>query len=203
MVRLSHPTGVWPGSPGEGTTTTISDNAISNNSDTAEAVARAAHFALTESYLNAARRVSTRVTGADLGNVTLISGVYSAPGKSALVLSGPLVLDGDGDPDAVFIFQTDSTLQSASGSSVTLIGRAQACNVFWQVGSSAALGLESTFVGNIMAASSITVHSGVTIHGRALALGGSVTMHDATVTDATCASDTALVTSHNTAVRIQ
>ena len=86
-----------------------------------------------------------------------------------LSLTGPLVLDGAGDRSSVFIFQTDSSLITASSSTVTLVNGAQECNVFWQVGSSATLGTNSVFRGNILALTAITVTTGVTVHGRALA----------------------------------
>jgi hypothetical protein len=102
-------------------------------------------------------------------------------------LSGPLVLDGAGDPSSVFIFQTNSTLITGSGSTVSLINGAQECNVFWQVGSSATLGTGSVFTGNILALTSITVNNSVTVHGRALARNGAVTLDNDTFTRPTCA----------------
>jgi hypothetical protein len=98
------------------------------------------------------------------------------------------VLDGAGDPTSVFIFQTNSTLITGSGSRVTLINGAQECNVFWQVGSSATLGTSSVFSGNILALTSITVTTGVTVHGRALARNGAVTLDNDTFTKPTCAT---------------
>ncbi|MGD9705728.1 MAG: ice-binding family protein [Acidimicrobiia bacterium] len=97
------------------------------------------------------------------------AGVYTGPSKGALGLTGTLVLDGANDPNSVFIFQTDSSLITASNSTVSLINGAQECNVFWQVGSSATLGTNSVFTGNILALTSITVNTNVTVHGRALA----------------------------------
>jgi hypothetical protein len=70
---------------------------------------------------------------------------------------------------------------------VTLINGAQACNVFWQVGSSATLGSGSVFVGNILALASISVNSSVTVHGRALARNAAVTLINDTFTKPTCA----------------
>jgi hypothetical protein len=78
------------------------------------------------------------VVSKDLGGQTLAPGVYKA--ASAMGLTGTVTLDGHSDPNAVFIFQAGSTLITASSSTVKLIGGAQACNVFWQVGSSATLG---------------------------------------------------------------
>ena len=69
--------------------------------------------------------------------------------SSSLEVGGSLILDAGGDPNAVFIFQAPSTLITGSASSITLTGGAQACNVFWQVGSSATLGTGSAFVGRI------------------------------------------------------
>jgi hypothetical protein len=94
----------------------------------------------------------------------------------------------------VFIFQTNSTLITASSSTVTLINGAQECNVFWQIGSSATLGTGSTFVGNILALTSITVNRSVTVHGRALARNGGVTLINDTFTNPTCATSAPVTT---------
>ncbi|MGZ4681500.1 MAG: ice-binding family protein [Acidimicrobiales bacterium] len=125
-------------------------------------------------------------TTADLGNLILSPGVHAGPSKGALGLTGPLVLDGGGDPTAVLILQTDSALTTASSSTVSLINGAQECNVFWQVGSSTTLGTDSVFVGNIMALASITVTTNVTVHGRALARSGAVTLDTDTFVAPTC-----------------
>ena len=141
---------------------------------------------LTAAYVDAAGRPVDVTTTSDLGGLTLVGGVYSGPSKSPLEITGPLVLDGEGDPDAVFIFQTDSTLITDSASSVTLINGAQECNVFWQVGSSATLGTDSVFAGNILALTSISVTTGVTVHGRALARNGAVTLDTDVFETPTC-----------------
>lgn len=158
-----------------------------STTDTANAVALQAQSDLTAAYVDAAGRPVTATTTADLANLTLQAGVYAGPAKSALGLTGPLVLDGAGDLDAVFIFQTDSTLITGSGSTVSLVNGAQECNVFWQVGSSATLGTASVFAGNVMALASITVNNGATVHGRALARNGAVTLDNDTFTRPTCA----------------
>ncbi|MEQ1785722.1 MAG: ice-binding family protein [Acidimicrobiales bacterium] len=176
--------GLWPGSsitgfpPGQvlapGTT------------DTTNAAAEQAQSDLTAAYDDAAGRSINATTTADLGNLVLAPGVYAGPSKGALGLTGTLTLDGEGDPNAVFIFQTNAELITATDSTVTLINGAQPCNVFWQVGSSATLGTGSVFVGNILALTSITATSGVTVHGRALARNGAVTLDDDTFTNAAC-----------------
>jgi hypothetical protein len=155
--------------------------------DKTNAAAGQAKADLTAAYLNAAGRPLDATTTANLANLKLGAGVYAGPSKSALSLTGPLVLDGAGDPSSVFIFQTNSTLITGSGSTVTLINGAQECNVFWQVGSSATLGTSSVFTGNILALTSITVTNSVTVHGRALALNAAVTLDNDTFTKPTCA----------------
>jgi hypothetical protein len=147
-----------------------------------------AQLDLTAAYVDAAGRPLDATTPADLVSQNLVGGVYAGPAKSPLSLSGPLVLDGAGDPASVFIFQTNSTLITASASTVTLINGAQECNVFWVVGSSATLGTGSVFVGNILALDSITVTNGVTVRGRALARNAAVTLDNDTFTRPTCAT---------------
>lgn len=155
--------------------------------DTTNAAAQQAQSDLTVAYTNAAGRPVDATTTADLANLNLQAGVYSGPDRSPLSLTGPLVLDGGGDLTSVFIFQTDSTLITGSGSTVSLVNGVQECNVFWQVGSSATLGTDSVFTGNILALTSITVNNSVTVHGRALARNGAVTLDNDTFTKPTCA----------------
>ena len=152
------------------------------------AAAASARADLTAAYVDAHGRPIDATTAADLANLHLQAGVYAGPSKGALQLTGPLVLDGAGDPNAVFVFQTDSSLTTASSSTVSLINGAQECNVFWQVGSSATLGSGSVFAGNIMALTSVSIDSGVTVHGRALARNGAVTLLDDVFTKPTCAT---------------
>ncbi|KAF9735553.1 hypothetical protein PMIN01_06958 [Paraphaeosphaeria minitans] len=93
-----------------------------------------------------------------------------------LVFTGTLVLDAQNDPNTVFVFQIGSTLTTATASSVILINGAQACNVFWQVGTSATLGTATVFAGSILASASISVNAGVTVNGGLFALNGAVTL---------------------------
>jgi hypothetical protein len=88
----------------------------------------------------------------------------------------------------VFIFQAGASLTTASNSSVSLINSAQACNVFWQVGSSATLGTTTHFKGNILALTSITVTTGATVDGSVLARNGAVTLDNNVITRAVCAT---------------
>jgi len=141
---------------------------------TADAVALQAKVDLVTAYTAAAGRTPvTAVAGGTLGGQTLVGGVY---GGDALALTGTLTLDGQNDPNSVWVFQAASSLITASTSTVALIRGASPCNVFWQVTSSATLGSGSTFVGTIMALTSITMADSVTVNGRALARNGTVTL---------------------------
>ncbi len=165
---------------------------ISGATHAADAVALQAKSDLVTAYNDAAGRPLT-ATHATLGGLTLVAGVYNA-GGATLDLTGTLTLDGQSDPNAVWIFQATSDLVTASSSTVRFINGGQSCNVFWQVTSSATLGSGSTFVGTIMALTSITMASGVTLSGRALARNGEVTLINDTITRSTCSATTATPT---------
>lgn len=139
-----------------------------------DAEAAQAQIDLTTAYNDAANRPSSAAISADLVGQTLPGGVYTSAGP--IQLSGVLTLDGQNDPNSVFVFQAGSTLTTASASSIKLINGAQPCNVFWQVGSSATLGTNSQFEGTVMALTSITVETGATVEGRALARNGQVSL---------------------------
>lgn len=146
---------------------------------------------LTTAYLDAESRIPTGTITADLGGQTLTPGVYrdnDAP--DSLAITGTLTLDAQGDANAVFIFQSGTTLTTAVASTVSLVNGAQACNVYWQVGSSATIGATTTFIGNIFALTSITLNTGATVNGRVLARNGAVTMDTNTITTSTCAAGT-------------
>jgi hypothetical protein len=150
----------------------------------ADGVASLAQATLTAGYIDAAGRSGGTAVAGDLVGQTLTSGVYTS--TSSLANSGDLTLDAQGNPSAVFIFQISSTLTTGSGSHVVLANGAKACNVFWQVGSSATLGTNSVFKGTIMALTSITVTTGVNLEGRALARNGAVTLDTDVITGCTC-----------------
>ena len=151
-----------------------------------DAVALQAKSDLVTAYNDAAGRpVTTVVAAGALGGLTLVGGVYNAGGVS-LNLTGTLTLDAQNDPNAVWIFQATSDLITASSSTVTFINGGNPCNVFWQVTSSATLGSGSTFVGTILALTSITMATGVSMQGRALAQNGTVTLINDSITRPTC-----------------
>jgi hypothetical protein len=152
---------------------------------TADASAASAQRALTRAYNDAAGRPKSASISAAIGaGQTLGPGVYNA--TSGLEVGGSLILDGDSS--AVFIFQAGSTLITDTGTTITLAGGAQACNVFWQVGSSATINSGTVFVGTILASTAITVGTGDTVMGRALASTAAVTLDDDTITAPTCAT---------------
>ncbi len=121
----------------------------------------------------------------DLVGQTFTAGVYNDP--SSFGLSGTVTLDGGGNPDSVFVFQAGSTLITSASSIVALTNGAQACNVFWAVGSSATLGATSVFNGTILASVSATIGDGTQIQGRVLAGSGAVTLSDDVIHTPACA----------------
>jgi hypothetical protein len=154
-----------------------------------DAVVIAAKSSLTTAYNDAASRPTSGSAGTDLAGQTFLPGVRTAS-SSLLLSSGALTLDAKGDPNAVFIFQVGTTLITSSNTSVMLINGAQACNVFWQIGSSATLGTGTRFVGTVMANATITANTAATIHGRLLARTGAVNLDTNTITNSNCAADT-------------
>ena len=152
----------------------------------ADALAAQAQADLTTAYNDAAGQGPPNTLATELGGQTLTPGVYDSE-SGTFGITGTLTLNGQGDPDAVFIFKTASTLIGASSSQVLTINGAQPCHLFWQVGSSATLGTDSAFAGNILALESIQLNSGVTVLGRLLARNASVTLINDTVTRADCA----------------
>ena len=162
--------GVSPGSAVANTGSFVFTNAGMTQPTTVAAGAQlavtAANTALTSEACTAP--TNTALTG------TLTPGVYCYTSSAAL--TGTVTLDALGNAGAVFIFKTVSTLTTATGSTVALINGAQPCNVFWQIGSSATLFTNTTFVGTIIADQSISLQNGASVSGRALARIAAVTM---------------------------
>jgi len=148
-----------------------------------DAVAQQAQTDTTAAYNTLAGLVSAPILPA-LGGQTLIPGVYSA---GAADLTGTLTLNGPG----LYVIQA-TALTTASGpgaSAVVLTNGATACDLWWQIGSSAAIGTFSAMQGNVLALTSITIATGATLQGRALARNGTVTL-DSNVINA-CSGGTA------------
>ena len=172
--------GVSPGTAITGGSTLV----VGGTTHSADAVAAQAQVDLTTAYGNAAGQTPRVPQDDELAGETLAGGVYHRAG--AMALDGTLTLDGQNDPDSVWVFQAGSTLTTGSGSSVVLINGANACNVFWQVGSSATLGTATSFVGTIMADQSITMDTGATLRGRALARVAAVNLNANVITSPSC-----------------
>jgi hypothetical protein len=177
---VSGDVGVSPGSAVTGFPPGLAGGTIHK----ADGAAGSAQIALTAAYVDAEGRSGGTTVAGDLVGKTFTAGVYKS--TSSLAISGDVTLDAQGNPDAVFIFQISSTLTTGSGSHVVLANGAKACNVFWQVGSSATLGTNSVFKGNILALTSITITTGTNLEGRALARNGAVTLDTDVITGCSC-----------------
>jgi hypothetical protein len=195
-TTISRSVGLHPGTAVTGSGTMV----VGGTYHVADPVALTAKNNLTTAYNNAAGQTPRNAEDAELGGETLVGGVYNR--AAAMALTGALTLDGghgDNSPsDSVWVFQAGSTLTTASASSVVLTRGANPCNVFWQVGSSATLGTTTTFVGTIMANQSITMNTGATLQGRALARVAAVNLHNNVITTPACAGDTDVPTGTTT-----
>ncbi|MEO8273841.1 MAG: ice-binding family protein [Chloroflexota bacterium] len=169
--------GLHPGSDvtGFGTVT------VHGATHVADAVALSAKNALVTAYDDAAAATPVTPVATELGGTTLTPGVY---GSDTLGLTGTLTLDGAG----VYVFQASSTLITAPNSAVSLINGASACDIYWQVGSSATLNTTTRFKGTILALTSISLKTGATLQGRALARNGAVTLQSNTIDSSACAA---------------
>ena len=180
--------GVWPGTAITG----FPPGSVIGTIHTTDAVAMQAQADALTAYNNlAGQACNTVLTGTDLGGLTLTPGVYCF--ATSAQLTGILTLNAQGDPNAVWIFQIGTTLTTASNSSVVFINGGSGCRVFWQVGSSATLGTNTAFKGNILASASITLNTTASINpGRALALNQAVTLDTNTISKLDCVTPTAV-----------
>jgi hypothetical protein len=134
------------------------------------------------------RSVSSVSLPGNMGGLTFTPGLYTNSTSVLISGAGPgniVTLDAQGDPNAIFIFKMGSTLTTGPGAQVVLAGGAKAGNIFWQVGTSATLDTTTIFMGNILAAVTITVNTGSVVEGRLLGgsnSDGSVTINASTIT---------------------
>jgi hypothetical protein len=145
----------------------------------------AAQVELAAAYTTLIGQPCAATVGPDLAGLTLTQGVYCVT-AAPTNLSGTLTLNGQGNPNAVFVFRMASTLITSSGSTVLLTNSANACGVQWQVSSSATIGSGTTFVGNIVALTAISLNTGARLTGRALARNAAVTMDTNTIGFGAC-----------------
>lgn len=178
--------GISPGTELEG----FGPPAVINGSTHATTeVAAQAQLDLTTAYDAAAGQSvlpANDLSGEDLGGLKLAPGTYRY--SAAALMTGALILDAEGDPNAEFVFQIGSQLTTESASSVLLVNGASPCNVYWQVGSSAVLGTTTSFQGTLMALTSISLNSKATVVGRMLARNGQVSLIENTLTRPLCAT---------------
>lgn len=178
--------GVYAGSAITGTASIVNTGG-SMYSATSEAMN--AQTALTEAIDNIQGRASTTIPR-QLAGANLVAGVYSST-DGDFALGGTLTLNAEGDSNAVFIFKTASTLITASASNMVLLNGADACRIFWQVGSSATLGTGSTLYGHVLATTSITATTRAKVIGSLLASTGAVTLDSNTIVNNACGATTA------------
>jgi hypothetical protein len=174
---------------------------VTGTSNVTNGAALTAKNDLRTAYLDAqGRQGPILIAAGALGGRTLAPGLYKDDGAPAsLGIATGQTLTLQGDASSVWIFQSASTLITETGSHIVLSGGAQSCNVFWQVGSSATLKTSSTFVGTVMAYTSIAAQNSVTIDGRLLAGAqangaGALSLETDTITRAGCATTTAAPT---------
>jgi hypothetical protein len=140
------------------------------------ALAQSAQGELSTAITNLSSLGSGTVLTADLTGLTIFPGVYTVPAGTTN-LSGALTLDGQGNANAAWVFQMPSTLITSPDSVVNVVNTGSGAGVYWNVGSSATIDVNTTFLGNILAFTSITMNTTATDYcGRALASTGAVTL---------------------------
>ncbi|MDP2813121.1 MAG: ice-binding family protein [Erysipelotrichaceae bacterium] len=173
--------GLSPGTSFTGSADVVLDGEIHlTNTDASKA-----KDALTQAYNDVAGRIPVTIIATELGGQTLLPGVYASE-SGTFEITGTLTLDAQGDSSAIFIFQMASTLVTASNSKVELLKSASSCKVYWQVGSSATLGVNSDFAGRIYASESITLNNGAKVIGQVLAMTSAVTLDNNVISNQVC-----------------
>lgn len=141
---------------------------VSGSLHAGDSAAAQAHADAVSAFTDAAGQGPAAPVADDLAGLTLTPGIYAATG--ALGNSATVTLDAEGDPSAVFIVQVPGNFVTSSGSAVTLAGRASACNVYWQVSGTAALGTTSALSGTVMANLNVVAQTGATFTGRLMSM---------------------------------
>lgn len=168
---------------GSGTVTTSGTQHITDST------ASTAQNDFVTAYSDLGAPTATTLTNPDLAAQVILPGTYNTA-AGTFANSGSLTLDANNDPNAIFIFRAASTLTTSTSSSMNLLHGAQACNVYWQVGSSATLGVTSTLIGHVYAQDSITANTGATVKGQLLAHTGAVTLDGNTIVNDNCTTST-------------
>ena len=193
-TTISGNVGISPAGGGgyaESGTTTYGVGSSLHNADGAAAAAQAdntATFTALDAVPNVACDTDYGAITKELSGLSLPPGIYCA---DAFHLTGTLTLNDTGAPNGVWIFRSVlSTLVTSAGVGAKvqfLTGTGLACNVWWKVASSATIGSGTAFIGNILALTSVTMSTGATLNGRAMAQTGAVTLDTNTISGPTCA----------------
>jgi type VI secretion system secreted protein VgrG len=173
--HLNGAIGVFPGTAITGIATIFTDTATATATRSIAVDAQASLITANSSITSQGLRSPI---AAELGEQIICPGIYKS--DAAFGLTGTLTLDGNNDPNSVFIFVTPAAFTSAAASKIKLINSAKAENVYWQIGAAATLGASSFFKGTILAQAAITTGAGVHVHGRLFSMGAAVTL------DSTC-----------------
>ncbi len=183
------------GDVGSFATRTVTDNGAINppanvRRDPTDLVVPAAKLDLRTGYTQAAgaQTNTTVLSASDIGGQTLVGGTYNR--AASLNFTGTLTLDGENDPNSVFIIQVGADFTTATGAQVLLTRGAQACHVYWQIGNDAVIEVDTAFKGNILAGNDISAKTRATFEGRLLSNDGAVTLDTNTITLPTCAAAT-------------
>lgn len=113
--------------------------------------------------------------GATMGNgQTLTPNVYCTVGPATL--TGNLILDGQGDPNAFFLFKINGALTTSALSSIILINSTSLCNIFWQINGAASFGANTVFKGTIINNGAISFADAASLMGRGLSIAGEISM---------------------------
>ena len=192
--RIDGDIGLYPGTSVTGFPPGAQVNGVQHINDQPAANAIAAALS---AYNTIATFQGQDLTGQDLGGKVLGPGTYSF--TSSAQLTGPLTLLSSSSTNRTWFFKVGTALTTASGSAVLLQGTAQACNVFWQIGSSATIGTATQFAGTVLAGNSITMVTAARSNGGLFALDGSVTLDTNQVNIATCPASSTSSSSSSTA----
>jgi hypothetical protein len=180
-TQISGNIGLSPGSAVTG----FPPGTVTGLQHTADSTAVQAKIDLLAAYKDAASRTGPVALSGNIGGQTLTPGVYNSI-SSLTITAGDLVLDAQGNADAVWIFQISTSIVSGAGRQVLLVDGALASNVFWQVGTFATFGTTSVMQGTVMASSTITMSTGAVLNGRAFAMTAAVSMDTNTVNVPAC-----------------
>lgn len=185
-VTNSGPTTIW-GNLGSvsGTITGLSDITYAAGGDTSAAKSSLVAAIIAANLQTTSTPTTAFTISKDLAGQELPPGVYYQGDTMLLGVDGILTLNGGGDPDAVWVFKGGANLVVGTNAGVNLIG-ANPCNVYWVMGSMAAIGVDAHFIGTVMAHTSVTLNTRAALDGRALAETGNVTLLSNTITQSTC-----------------